>query len=820
MSGRRVRLSGRAPFAVGVALIVFGGFVLGMLPASASAPSPTTLPPVPAAAAATTPAAGLPVPEKRTTTTVAPTTTTSPPHTPVTGGIVACPAGDPAGDTCANLPCPSTDPYCGSVVAGPTSDLGPGQYVYLDFSGFDPGDSGITIYYCADPGASTTLSSAPLCAVHNTTSYSDAYQEIPIYPASASSILPAGTSTASIQAAEVSAPSDPIAGSTIHTSPAVDGNFYCDGTTANPCAIVITDASITPGHPVSSTVGAAANSVVIPLNFRPEGSGCPNASVVSTESEFGIDTLMPELARLSCAENAQTAIIPFETATDGLHAVTDLAAGVQQIAFTDDPEAADQQAQLKKGSFALIPVALSANVVAFFAQLYSGQLLYTLDQMDLTPTMAAGLLTNAYNDAATTDDQDACSGPSLGAGGNCLFGPGPCFGLPTCSLYSQLNFVDGFDEFDKYQSVERSDTAGATAQLFTWLCSAPVVPLDFGTDPVESMSGAQELEAGLSPAPSQGPPVTTCPASADQVPAIPGTPEMITVNDPSQQALKADQAVFASGTSEPVAAFADMNWAESRYYGMNVAALQNAAGQFVTPTAASLDAAVGDATVNADGSLTPRNLASDPAAYPMPSIIYAAVSTAPQSQAAATAITTLLSELLQLTGGSDTADLPAGFVPLPANLMAAATKDVADDIHVVAPTPTTTTVPATGTTEPTEAGFGDTGSSGYENFFSSSSAFDESGAPGSSELVAPTSSTAAGDHPKVVVLGPALPGYVLASSDGRVVVPVAVTVGVAAVVLGAFLISSGFVVRRRARRATVAGAAEAAGAPGPEGDDQ
>jgi hypothetical protein len=443
--------------------------------------------------------------------------------------------------------------------------------------------------------------------------------------------------------------------------------------------------------------------------------------------------------------------------------------------------------------------------------------------MDLTPTMAAGLLTNAYNDAADTDDSVACSGPSLGTGGNCLFGPGPCFGLSTCSLYSQLNFVDGFNEFDKYQSVQRSDTAGATAQLFSWLCSAPLVGLDFGTDPVESMSGAQELDVGLSPPAAAGPPVTTCPASADQVPAIPGNPVMITVNDPSQQALKADQAVFASGTSEPVAAFADMNWAESRYYGMNVAALQNAAGQFVVPTAASLDAAVADATVNPDGSLTPRNLASDPAAYPMPSVIYAAVSTAPQGQADATAITTLLTELLQLTGGADTADLPAGFVPLPADLMAVATKDIADDIHVVVPptpttTTTTTTTPVTGTTAPTPAASPapSADSGGYENYFSSTSSFDQAVSSPSSVLIAPASSTAAGAHPKVVLLGPALPGYTLAASDGRVVVPVALSVGAAAVLLGAFLISSGFLVRRRARRALVG---EDAATVGPEGDD-
>ena len=62
-----------------------------------------------------------------------------------------CPAGAPATDTCANLPC-SAAGYCGTVEAGPTQNVGPGQFVYLNFSGFAPGDSNIIVYYCADPG--------------------------------------------------------------------------------------------------------------------------------------------------------------------------------------------------------------------------------------------------------------------------------------------------------------------------------------------------------------------------------------------------------------------------------------------------------------------------------------------------------------------------------------------------------------------------------------------------------------------------------------------------------------------------------------------
>ena len=287
------------------------------------------------------------------------TATTVPAGPPVVGGIVTCPAGDPVTDTCAAMPCPSGR-SCGTVVAGPTSNLGPDQFVYLNFSGFAPGDNGITMYYCADPGGGSTLSgTAPVCG----DALNQKAQFLQTFPATSSSNLPPGTTEATVQAAEVSPPSTAIPGQQYHPTVASNG-FYCDSSGTYPCSIVITDATIN-SNPTSTSL----NSVEIPISFAPSTNGYPNAPVVSTESEFGIDVLMPELARLSCANDPSTAVIPFETATDGLQAVTDLASGQQQIAFTDDPEAADQQAQLKKGNFALIPVAVTANVVGFFSQL-------------------------------------------------------------------------------------------------------------------------------------------------------------------------------------------------------------------------------------------------------------------------------------------------------------------------------------------------------------------------------------------------------------------------------------------------------------------
>jgi hypothetical protein len=820
---------------IGAVLLVFSAVTLATVPAVAGAAhkkTTTTTVPMPAPTSttvqATTPSttplpASLssdvpmpaPTPEgkqsdatsaHKTTTTTSSTTTTTVPIGPP-GGIVPCPAGDPASDTCADMPCP-TGKNCGTVVAGPTTDLGSGQFVYLNFSGFAPGDNGIIVYYCADPGGADALTAGtpPTCGYQNLPSAAEAPQYIEAYPAPTSSGLTPGTAEASMQAAEVSAPSNPIEGYQYFPSVAEPG-FYCDGTAANACSIVITDALITPGHPASTP----SNSVEIPVSFTPSSSGCPNGSVVNTESEFGIDVLMPELARLSCANDPSTAIIPDETATDGLQAVTDLASGQEQIAFTDDPESPDQQAQLESGSFALIPVALTANVVGLYSQFRADSVFFNEDQVDLTPTMAAGLLTSSptYDGADLTDDVVPCSGPSEVPGhtnGECIPGA-PCYSQTgsDCSLFAQLNFADGYEEYTQNSGFERSDNSGATDQLFTWLCNAPKVPLDFGVHPLESMSGAQELEVGLTPA--AGPPVTTCPTGVDQVPAIGGQVRFPTVNDPSQQALKAFQFVYGSGSSNPYAAFADMNWAEADYYGMNVANLQNASGNFVLPTAQSLDAAVADSTVNPDGSLTTNYTTTDPAAYPMPSVIYAAVSTAPMAQVDATAVTTLLDELLDLTGGSETGDLPQGFVPLPASLYNEAEADVAKDITAIqvatAPTSATSTTPVGPAATP-----GYAGSEGFGAFGDSS--FAGLASPLMVSALQSLPATAPAAHPTLLpLLGPNLPGYALVATRGKGLIPIALILGLCTLVLGMILMAGGILSRRRALRpAGVATAAE------------
>ncbi len=223
----------------------------------------------------------------------------------------------------------------------------------------------------------------------------------------------------------------------------------------------------------------------------------------------------------------------------------------------------------------------------------------------------------------------------------------------------------------------RSDTAGVSDELLHWLCAAPdhTVPIRHQDD-TETDTAAQILESTKwSNTSLDG----TCP----QVDQFPGLALPATLNadlNPENQA-KALYSQVALPDPPRQAGFAVMNWYEALYYGLNSAALQNAAGQFVAPSQTSIDAALGDATTNPDGTLAFNYTdTTDTAAYPEPVVFYAAISKTPEAAAQADATKKVLDNILALTGSPGSASLPAGIVPLPASLTTQAKADIAKDI--------------------------------------------------------------------------------------------------------------------------------------------
>lgn len=97
-------------------------------------------------------------------------------------------------------------------------------------------------------------------------------------------------------------------------------------------------------------------------------------------------------------------------------------------------------------------------------------------------------------------------------------------------------------------------------------------------------------------------------------------------------------------------------------------ALQNPAGKYVTPTAASMAAAVKDMTVSRDGITRQDNPnAKDPAAYPLTMVSYAMVPTGCTSKHKAATIADWLDFVADHGQGQGTnlGQLPPGYLPLP-----------------------------------------------------------------------------------------------------------------------------------------------------------
>lgn len=731
------------------------------------------------------------------------------------------------------MPCPAGAGACGTVDAAPTQGLGGGQFVRLSFSGFPAADSGVSVYYCADINGSNQLNAPgakpPVCG--NTDGlYDEAPLPVQMYPQTSDAQLTPGTGEASMQAAEVGSGGQTIPGSQFVFGGAISTpGFYCDGTSAYPCEIVVTDITITGGSGDFTT--DSSNSVAIPIGFA-SAVACPNAPLVQADSEFGIELILPIVAHLGCSQNASTAVNPLDSAVGGQKAMSNLAAGDVNISFTDDPEAKDEQTSLKSGPFKLIPIALSANTVAFDSQIFGGSTKYGVGQVSLTPTMVAGLMgvDGNWPEAFFADDVVSCSGPSeKGTKGACL--GLPCLLTNQCSLFNQLNYVAGFQNFANSAAFWRADGSGANDGLLSWLCAAPKVPISWGSSyppssyPTESASAATELETVLgSHLTPGGPPLTSCPAG-DQLPNMQAAPvNLLTESDPSQQALKSLSFVQngLGGGGSPFGAsdaWANMNWAEALYYGMSTASLQNAAGQFVQPNAASLDAAVSDAATNPDGSLTPSYTnTSDQTAYPLPDVIYAAVSTTPTDPATATAETDLLNQILALTGtgGTNVGQLPQGFVPLPANLVSTAQADIKTDIVAAPPKPAASTPPTGGSgttpTASTPAGTNQLGPSGLLggtpfNLEPTFAGVSPLGSLLANSLAKAGKGTPSG--PTGPLLGPALPGYALTANSGNTVMVIVLVLGLIGLLAGLLLLGSGTLTALRGA-AKAASAAEAA----------
>jgi hypothetical protein len=652
-------------------------------------------------------------------------------HGSATAGAASSCVSDGANGCTQTMPCKTST--CPTVDVTPTTGLEDGQYVTVATTNFPTGGSA-RIALCS----TITSAADPICLSGNWESNDYLPINLPIHDTSD------GTNPTEDALPVFYQPggegNTPIPGQPVNGGAA--SSFFCDNS-ANPCAIEVTTGTGVGNNVTYPATDSAGNTLVFPLTYEANGAGCPTSDpLVDTESSYSLEHFLPAAIDATCA--ASNGVIALNLSNNNQQVESDLASGGTQVAFIDAPDDPASEALLNKGSFAYIPIAVSGTSVGMLASANTGNASFQLSDYDLTPTMLAGLTAGVYlnpqGNPTAFKPYEILDADNLIPALKNASPSVPCTNLVACPSSSQQQEVDNeaqFDAFDVLNPVSSgtsgpanlytansSVSTGASYQATDWMCNAPNAPYSVGVNEIVPTGGSNPVsvkvtDTNLSPATltsisQSGPPAVF--SSCTPTSTIPTVATIRNANPSENPALQGKQirsVAFGAGNSAPQecgavcnAAFGIMDSSEAGFYGLNTANLENANGDFVAPTATSLEAAEANLTACPaldeltcpTGSYQVDYATPHPGAYPLPDVTYAVVPTTAVPADTATAETALLTNLVNYSHSSTT--LPVGYAPLSDSLYTAAIADIAADV-VSAPPTTTTTTTTTPTTTPT-----------------------------------------------------------------------------------------------------------------------
>lgn len=686
-------------------------------------------------------------------------------HTSTAGAVSAC-TPDSTGGCQVTLPCPpgqTTD--CPTVDVTPNTDLTDGQYVRISTTHMDPTGS-IRVAFCSADSSSTdpsclsgpwenqTLRPVTVPVIQNSATANLTTVSYPVF------LDPAGEGNSLVPAYD------------IQNHGAVAG-FNCDDA-ADPCVIVVTEE---PGQGPAAGAGPTvtpANSAVVPLTFASQSNGCPSSDPqLQVESSFSVQNFIPAAVQATCTKAG--GVVGLDSATDDGTVIKDFASGVTPLAFVSDAADPVQLAYALGKGYAFIPVALSGTAESFLAGASSGSNVFPIDTYKLTPNMVAGLLTTNYQSATGNisfhppgyvgSDNVAAALATATPVVTCdTTGTDTLAGCPKAKS-EQLDFEQQYTSFDLLNPEPTGDYApqtfgsfnanvpsGSSFQATQWLCDAPNAPITVPVSVVQPGSSTpttvpvtvQDPNTASSDLVNQPQSSTVWSTSNGYPWAFPSCQGYSTLpafaglatnygeyQSPLGQSAGMRKWCYGGGVlpqppspQNPCAAFGLMDTSEAAFYGLSTAQIQNAAGNFVAPTTASLEAAAKefspcpaqDLACPSGTYATDYDDASNTAAYAMPTLTYAVVPTTSLANDEGTEIKDLLTNLVTF---AHTGSLPQGYAPLPDSIYTAAMNDITNDLHI-APVPTTTTTPSA-------AAASTTGSSGSSTSYGSSGSGSDSG---------------------------------------------------------------------------------------------
>jgi hypothetical protein len=573
----------------------------------------------------------------------------------------AAPNSCAPGATCVTIPSPCpAGTTCPTVSVEPTTELGQNQWIYLNLTDFPVGSTA-EIYFCSNQNPITTTA-PPYCVLEGSPTFTYPSQQLPISAQ--------GTGELSFQTIDdPNVKGDtPLVGQNPGDSTAPSENFFC-GDAADQCSVDVVDwALLTPPLPSNIAIPVPEDTAVIPLGFAAQSNGCQTATLVPTYSDNSIEWLIPHESPVVCA--GKQPAVPVNTATSTSLILPYLQSN--SVLFIDDPQATDVAAALAKVHYTVVPLVASAVVMGYVAAMEQGGLKYPFNAFKLTPNEVAGLTTYAY--------QGPYDGDMVKCGGS------------TCSAMEGLNSVPGFVGAGQYGVYIPSDETGVTEELTDWFCNAPNLPFVLNGKLIKDPNTAQKT---FTTSINQKPwPIKTC-TTFDQFPPLQPLGTLFTQAADPLHAVKFLRAFAVPPEFElsPVAGFAPIDWGDARYDGLDSASLQNADGQFVAPTTASVQAEVAAEPLSKQGYPLPDPKLKVNGGYPMSTVIDALVPDGSLPSAQSRPIADMMNELLHYI--TTTSQLPDGYVPLPAKLETLAQKNLAKALAGEnAPPPVATTTSA------------------------------------------------------------------------------------------------------------------------------
>ena len=424
------------------------------------------------------------------------------------------------------------------------------------------------------------------------------------------------------------------------------------------------------------------NRIVIPLQFAPVPTGCKqrNAAFTVAGSPMMAVAMQQWLTKLCAGNNGMT--IAYNSTIAEPQAVQQAAGGVQNVALTTRPASADGVTTTQH--FVYAPIAVSAVAVAYWIDnTNNGQ---PMSGLILNQRLLAKLLTTSYNPAL------AChNGLPAGCDNGVDHNPFSIFKDPEfktldSSIYNNVGIGAQNYEVPTVQSGNsdmtwtvtswinaNSDASGFLAGIFdpwgTHVNSYYVgvkYPTDTFTAQDPTLTWAQEFSPVFPLRQAVTYQALNENAGSDQ-PTVNPNGQIIYTKDPPEPI--GDRALFA---------VVDMGDAALNHFP--VAALPNADGKDVTPSNASMAAAVSRMSNSGSGTLQMNLTDKTPAAYPLTMVIYAMVPTSGLSHAKAAAIARFLDFAAGSgqTPGLQPGQLPPGYMPLPAKLRAETRKLAAE----------------------------------------------------------------------------------------------------------------------------------------------